>query len=82
MITGSLNNVNLKKQIFLLVFVLSQVNSEQEDSKNIHTTQYTNDNFSAEIKKQNHFVMFYAPWYDPHVSNLTNKKIVLKISNG
>lgn len=39
--------------------MLSQVNSEQED---VHTVQYNKDNFSTEIKKKNHFVMFYAPW--------------------
>lgn len=51
----------LMKHIFLIVFMLSQVKSEEED--NLHTLQYTKDNFSSEIEKKNHFVMFYAPWY-------------------
>lgn len=51
----------LKKHILLFIFMLSQVKSEQEET--LHTVQYTKDNFSSEIKKKNHFVMFYAPWY-------------------
>lgn len=47
--------------------MLSQVSSEQEGQPlvdhHVHTVQYTKDNFSSEIKKKNHFVMFYAPWY-------------------
>lgn len=60
MTTYLLSSSMLKKYILLFIFMLSQVNSEQED---VHTVQYNKDNFSTEIKKKNHFVMFYAPWY-------------------
>lgn len=62
MSANSSNFIMLKKHILLFIFMLSQVNSEQGD--HIHTTmQYTKDNFSTEIQKKNHFIMFYAPWY-------------------
>lgn len=56
----SLNFVMLKKHILLLIFMLSQVNSEED---HLYSVQYTKDNFSTEIQKKNHLVMFYAPWY-------------------
>ncbi|XP_015113214.1 thioredoxin domain-containing protein 5 homolog [Diachasma alloeum] len=28
----------------------------------VHTVQYTEENFSTELPKKNHFIMFYAPW--------------------
>ncbi|CAK9797135.1 Thioredoxin domain-containing protein 5 [Anthophora plagiata] len=59
--TIMLNSVMLKKRIFLLVFLLSQVNSEEED--HVQAVQYTSTNFSTEIKKKDHFVMFYDPWF-------------------
>ncbi|CAL7952314.1 unnamed protein product [Xylocopa violacea] len=59
MTASSLSYTMLKKHIFLFVFLLSRVNSEQD---HVHTTQYTKDNFSTEIQKKNHFIMFYAPW--------------------
>lgn len=53
--------ITSKRWILLFLFMLSQViNGHDEDE---HTPQYTNENFSAEIKKKNHFVMFYAPWW-------------------
>lgn len=55
----SLNFVMLKKHILLLIFMLSQVNSEED---HLYSVQYTKDNFSTEIQKKNHLVMFYAPW--------------------
>lgn len=61
MSANSSNFIMLKKHVLLFIFMLSQVNSEQGD--HIHTTmQYTKDNFSTEIQKKNHFIMFYAPW--------------------
>ncbi|CAD1472621.1 unnamed protein product, partial [Heterotrigona itama] len=54
MSANSLNSVMLKKCIFLFIFMLSQVNSEQD---HVHTIQYTKDNFSTEIQKKNHFIM-------------------------
>lgn len=56
----SLNFVMLKKYILLFIFMLSQVNSEED---HLYSVQYTKDNFSTEIQKKNHLVMFYAPWY-------------------
>ncbi|XP_035741453.1 thioredoxin domain-containing protein 5 homolog [Vespa mandarinia] len=50
----------LRKQIYLLLFMLSQVSSGHEDD--MHTIQYTKETFLDEIKKKNSFVMFYAPW--------------------
>lgn len=49
-----------KRQILFCLFMLSQVSKGHDEDS--HTLQYTNENFSAEIKKKNHFVMFYAPW--------------------
>ncbi|XP_076239599.1 thioredoxin domain-containing protein pretaporter [Calliopsis andreniformis] len=60
MTVHSSNSIMWKKHILLFIFMLSQVKSEQEET--LHTVQYTNDNFSTEIKKKNHFIMFYAPW--------------------
>ncbi|XP_053971858.1 thioredoxin domain-containing protein 5 [Hylaeus anthracinus] len=60
MTTHSMCSNMLKRHIFLFIFMLSQVNSEEEDK--VHTVQYNKDNFLSEIKKKNHFVMFYAPW--------------------
>lgn len=64
----SANLVNffiLKKQICLLLFMLSQVSSGHEDD--MHTIQYTKETFLDEIKKKNSFVMFYAPWYAKNI---------------
>lgn len=64
----SANLVNffiLKKQICLLLFMLSQVSSGHEDD--MHTVQYTQETFLEEIKKKNSFVMFYAPWYVKYI---------------
>ncbi|XP_020280048.1 thioredoxin domain-containing protein 5 homolog [Pseudomyrmex gracilis] len=49
-----------KRQILFFLFVLSQVSNGYDEE--VHTLQYTSDNFSEKIKKKNHFVMFYAPW--------------------
>lgn len=49
-----------KRQILFFLFVLSQVSNGHDED--VHTLQYTSDNFSEEIKKKNHFIMFYAPW--------------------
>ncbi|KAM0730141.1 Thioredoxin domain-containing protein 5-like protein [Formica fusca] len=49
-----------KRQILFFLFMLSQVsNGHNED---VHTLQYTSENFSTEIETMDHFVMFYAPW--------------------
>ncbi|XP_003700431.1 thioredoxin domain-containing protein pretaporter [Megachile rotundata] len=61
MTANSLNFIMSKKHLFLIVFMLSQVSSQQEE-ESIQAIQYSKDNFSSEIKKKNHFVMFYAPW--------------------
>lgn len=54
-----LSSVMLKRHVYFLLFVLSQVGGSEDD---LHTVQYTKENFSSELKKKNHFVMFYAPW--------------------
>lgn len=43
----------------ILVALLTVVSSHDED---VHTVQYDTENFSDELAKKNHFVMFYAPW--------------------
>ncbi|XP_043489531.1 thioredoxin domain-containing protein 5 homolog [Polistes fuscatus] len=60
MATNLVNLFILKKQIWLFLFMLSQVSSGHEDD--MHTIQYTKETFLDEIKKKNSFVMFYAPW--------------------
>lgn len=49
-----------KRQILFFLFMLSQVSNGHDED--VFTLQYTNENFSKEIEKKNHFVMFYAPW--------------------
>lgn len=44
-----------------LCFVSSVVLIVAHDG-DIHTIQYTSDTFSIEVPKNNHFVMFFAPW--------------------
>lgn len=60
MIANSVNINASKRQILIFLFMLSQLSNGHDD--NVHTLQYKNENFSTEIKKKNHFVMFYAPW--------------------
>ncbi|KAG5884135.1 hypothetical protein JTB14_021804 [Gonioctena quinquepunctata] len=43
---------------FLWTFFVLSVAAHED----VHTIKYTADNFSQEITKKNHFVMFYAPW--------------------
>ncbi|KAG5315182.1 TXND5 protein, partial [Acromyrmex insinuator] len=49
-----------KRWILFLLFVLSQTSHGHDEDA--HTLRYTHDNFSIEVGKKNHFVMFYAPW--------------------
>lgn len=47
--------------VFTVIFsVLSVIYAD--DDEDVHTVQYTVENFEEEIPKRNHFVMFYAPW--------------------
>ncbi|KYM80458.1 hypothetical protein ALC53_09008 [Atta colombica] len=59
-----------KRWILLLLFVLSQTSHGHDEDA--HTLRYTHDNFSIEVGKKNHFVMFYAPCF-------LKKKIVSKL---
>lgn len=43
----------------IFVTLLTIVSSHDDD---IHTVTYNTENFSEELAKNNHFVMFYAPW--------------------
>uniref|UniRef100_A0A0C9RNX6 Txndc5_0 protein n=1 Tax=Fopius arisanus TaxID=64838 RepID=A0A0C9RNX6_9HYME len=49
-----------KVLIFLGASLLYNVAIAHEDD--VHTVQYTKENFSTEVIKKNHFIMFYAPW--------------------
>ncbi|KAL0113883.1 hypothetical protein PUN28_011311 [Cardiocondyla obscurior] len=50
-----------KRWVVLFLFLLSQM-GHSHDEEDVHTFRYTHDNFSTEVGKRNHFVMFYAPW--------------------
>ncbi|XP_076619033.1 thioredoxin domain-containing protein pretaporter [Colletes latitarsis] len=87
MTTVFLTSTMLKKHVLLFIFMLSQVNSEEEE--HVHTIQYNKDNFSEEIKNKNHFIMFYAPWcghcqrLEPtweQLAEMTNKEDNIKIA--
>ncbi|XP_078050190.1 thioredoxin domain-containing protein pretaporter [Augochlora pura] len=56
--------VFLTKHILVFLFLLSQVNSQldEEEDTTVYTVQYNKDNFAEEVQKNNHVVMFYAPW--------------------
>jgi len=51
--------MNYAFSLISLLVIIKIVQSHDED---VHTIQYNADNFSDEIPKKNHFVMFYAPW--------------------
>ncbi|KAJ8945884.1 hypothetical protein NQ318_002725 [Aromia moschata] len=42
--------------------VLSLFSTIYAHEEDVHTAKYDTDNFSDELAKNNHFVMFYAPW--------------------
>lgn len=51
----------LRKALILLgASLLYNVTAAHEDD--VHTVQYTDETFSTELPKKNHFIMFYAPW--------------------
>ncbi|XP_066581496.1 thioredoxin domain-containing protein 5 homolog [Prorops nasuta] len=53
--------VRLLMILFFVLSVIAEIGICYEDEV-VHTVRYTKDNFADEIKKKNHFVMFYAPW--------------------
>ncbi|KAG7207978.1 hypothetical protein KM043_009558 [Ampulex compressa] len=55
--SASLLNILLKKRIYFLLIVLSQIGNGHGD-----VPRYTEENFLTEVKKKNHFIIFYAPW--------------------
>lgn len=46
--------------VLYLLMCFLKVSSHEDDN---YTLKYNNENFSVEVPKKNHFVMFYAPWY-------------------
>ena len=45
-----------------LAFLALQLVVIYAHDADIHTLQYTKDDFDENIHSNNHFVMFYAPW--------------------
>ncbi|XP_070166517.1 thioredoxin domain-containing protein 5 homolog [Polyergus mexicanus] len=60
MAISSADFIASKRQILLFLFMLSQVSNGHDED--VHTLQYTSENFSTAIETMDHFVMFYAPW--------------------
>jgi len=50
------------RYVFSLISLVTIVKIVHCHDEDVHTVQYNTDNFSEEITKKNHFVMFYAPW--------------------
>nr|CAI5826400.1 unnamed protein product [Callosobruchus analis] len=46
--------------LFLPYFLIFSAFAQEHEE--VHTIKYTHINFSEEVAKKNHFVMFYAPW--------------------
>lgn len=46
--------------LVLIVFIV--FTCVQTHDSDVYTVQYDTDNYSEEISRKNHFVMFYAPW--------------------
>lgn len=45
-----------------ILFGLSTIKVVKGHEENEKSKQYNKELFSTEIKKNNHFIMFYAPW--------------------
>ncbi|XP_023017585.2 thioredoxin domain-containing protein pretaporter [Leptinotarsa decemlineata] len=53
---------SLKMKFSLYLLLAFSVISAIAHEEDVYTIKYTADNFSQEVAKKNHFVMFYAPW--------------------
>ncbi|KAB0790649.1 hypothetical protein PPYR_14902 [Photinus pyralis] len=48
--------------LHLILVIFSIFICAQTHENDVYTVQYNTDNYSEEISKRNHFIMFYAPW--------------------
>lgn len=46
--------------LYIAITIFAPVLCHDDD---VYTIQYNTENFSEEMPKRNHFIMFYAPWY-------------------
>lgn len=58
-----MTKILLKVCIYLFISTCIMENISAEDENDEYSIAYTSETFVEEVPKNNHFVMFYAPWF-------------------